>query len=825
MDLPFAREDMDAIFQDFRYAARKLALTPGFTVVAVLTLGLAIGATTTVYSVVDAVLIRPLPFKDPGQLVRVGSTDRDGVVMEASPLDLADYQAQSHSLAVLVPIKEVKNISLQRQGSETLRLTWEAAGAGFFSLLGVDAQLGRTFVPAEHVLGGPKVVVVSDATWRDYFGADPRIIGRSIRLDNEPYTVVGVAPAWFSFPTAPNFWVPLVFASWEMDPAARGLHEIYALGRLQPGVDLTTARRDLQAVARRLAQQYPTTNAGHGASIQSLKAQIVDPARPALLAMLGAVALVLLIACANVANLLLVRASARETEIALRTALGATRWRIVRQLLIESAILSLAGFALGAVCAAWTIHAIVAFGPRGLPRLDEIAVNLRVLLCSAGVMLATGMAFGLVPALYAARARSTPLRDAGRGATRGSVARTRGALVVGELALAVVLLTGAGLLLRSFAWLTRVDPGFHADHVLAFNLTLAKVAYPHDAQANALANTLIERLRALPGTEAVGIADARPFETRRSFSIGTSFEIVGQPASLPGTERNTDLLPVTSGYFRALDVPLLVGRTFTADEDRRDVPPVVVVNEAFARRYFPGRSPVGQQMVLGITHDTGATEGDTATSRGEIVGVVGDVKELSLGETVGPRTYVPFGTLPFHISVVVRTKADPAPLFPAIRSVVRAIDPTIAIYDITTLSHALSASVSQPLFYALLLGGFAAIALILAAIGIYGVISYVVSERTGEMGIRMALGASPDRIVRLVLSGGLTLTAAGATLGAVGAIGLTRAISTLLFGVRPLDPLTYAAVIGGLFAVALFACWIPARRAARVDPAIAIRTP
>jgi putative ABC transport system permease protein len=815
---------MDSLLSDFRYAARKLALTPGFTVVAVLTLGLAIGATTTVYSVVDAVLIRPLPFTHPEQLVRVGSTGRGGEISDASPLDLADYRAQSHTLVGLVSMRGVSSISVQRDAGATLHLTWDAVGADFFSLLGIKPELGRAFAHGEDAPGSPKITILSDATWRDVYHADPHIIGRPVRLRDVPYTVVGVAPPGFRYPGSPNFWIPLVYASWETTPGGRSLREEYAVGRLRAGTDVGVARRELNEIARRLEQQYPEQNTGYGASVVPLKAQIVDPARNALLVMLGAVGLVLLMACANVANLLLVRAAARETEIAVRTALGASRWRIVRQILIESILLSAAGFVFGAAIAIWAVKGIVAFGPHGLPRLDEIVVNVRVLGVTAGIALTTGLAFGLIPALQATgRSESTPLREAGRGMTRTTVARTRGALVVGEMALAVILLVGAGLLIRSLARLTCVNPGFHPEQVAAFDLALNDVRYPKDAQVNALANTLTDRLRALPGTESVGISDARPFEPIMSFKISTSFDIEGRPKAERGKEPDTELLPVSSGYFHALGIRLVSGRTFAEADDRRSGQPVVVVNEAFAHRYFPGENALGRRIVLGITHDTGATAADTATSRGAIVGIVADTKDESLADTASPRTYVPFSTLPFHVSVTVRTTQAAATLFPAIRSIVRDIDPTIALYDLTTMSHALDASVAEPRFYVLVLGAFASIALVLAVLGIYGVISYAVSQRTSELGIRMALGASPQQVLQLILGGGLALTSVGVVAGIAGAAALTKGISALLFGIAPLDPVTYAAVVAGLFGVALLACWVPARRAAKVDPAIAMR--
>ncbi len=816
---------MDSLLGDLRYAARKLALTPGFTIVAVLTLGLAIGATTTVYSVVDAVLIRPLPFTHPEQLVRVGTISPSGETPWASPLDIKDYLAQSHTLAGLVPVKSASSISVQRDAGPTLHLTWARVGADFFSLLGVEPEKGRAFASGEDAPGSPKIVILSDATWRDVYNGDPRIIGHTVRLTNESYTVVGVAPAWFRYPDSPDFWVPLVYTMSETNPQGRGLHELTAVGRLRANADLASARQDLDAISRRLQQQYPVTNAGYHAITDALKSQMVDPARNALLVMLGAVGLVLLMACANVANLLLVRATARETEIAVRTALGASRWRIVRQILIESVMLSVAGFLLGAAIAAWTVKAIVAFGPHGLPRLDEIVLNLRVLGATAAIALATGLAFGLIPALQATGGdhEPTPLREAGRGLTRASVARTRGVLVMGEMALAVILLVGAGLLVRSLVRLTDVNPGFHAEHVLAFDLAIDDVRYPHDAQVNVLANMLSDRLRALPGTQSVGISDARPFQTSRSFEITTSFDVEGRPKADPGKESSTELMGVSSGYFHALAIPVIAGHGFTDADDRRAAPPAVVVNEAFAKRYFPGGGAIGQQIVLGITHTTGSAPGDTLTSSGAIVGVVADTKELSLADTAAPRTYVPFSALPLHVSVTVRTNQVPATLFPAIRSIVADVDPSIALYELTTMTEALDASVAQPRFYVVILGAFASIALVLAMLGIYGVISYAVSQRTSELGLRMALGASPKQVLQLILGGGLALAAAGVAIGVVGAAVLTRWISSLLFGVAPLDPLTYGAVVVALFGVALLASWVPARRAARVDPAIAMR--
>jgi putative ABC transport system permease protein len=496
----------------------------------------------------------------------------------------------------------------------------------------------------------------------------------------------------------------------------------------------------------------------------------------------------------------------------------------MRQLILESVLLSLGGFVIGALFATWAVDAVVAFGPSGLPRLAEIGINGRVLMLTATVALVTGVLFGLVPALHTVRPNtSTMLREGGRGVSQSGMARTRGVLIIGELALAVVLLVGAGLLLRGFERLVHVDPGFTRNQVMSFDVDLPDVTYPHDRQVNAFARALNDRLRGLPGTQAVGIAGANPFETLRNFDLSTSFTVDGRPKPPPGQETETQYQPVTSGYFQALGVPLIRGRLFSAAEDLKDSPPVVIINQAFVQRYFPNEDPIGRHLVLGITHGTGDPAQPELTAEGDIIGIVGNVREQSLADTVSPCTYVPFNSGPFHVAALVRTSADPALVSRAMRLAVRAIDPDIAVYDVHSLDRALSVSVAQPRFYVLLLGSFATIALILAALGIYGVISYSVSQRTTELGIRIALGAAPDRVLRLVLRGGMGLTAAGLAIGVLGAVGLTRAISTLLFGIPPLDPLTYVGAILGLAAVALLACWIPARRAARVDPVTAMR--
>jgi putative ABC transport system permease protein len=815
---------MDTLLYDVRYAARKLLSAPGFAAIAILTLALGIGATTAVYSVVDTVLIRPLPFKNPQGLVLVRCTDRDGTPGALSPLDLADYRDQNHTLAGLAALKSPASMSLHRDGTEPLRLDVSRVGANFFSLLGTQARIGRTFVAGEDKPGSPLVVVLSYPTWRDDFGADPHIAGRTIRLGDTTYTVVGVAPPELTYPTSPNLWIAYQFQPWETSADNRALHELFALGRLKPGVTVDAARADLQGVSHRLTTQYPKTNTGIVATVESLKAQMVDPARAALLAVLGAVVLVLLIACANVANLLLMRAAGRHVEIAVRTALGASRARLARQLVTEQALLMLAAAVLGALFAGWTIDAVRAYGPHTLPRLDELAVNGRMLFATAVITIITGLTFGLAPAIAGVRGNeATRLREGGRAGSSTRMTRIRSALVVGEMALAVVPLVGASLLIRSFARLTHVDPGFRPDNVIAFDVLLSK-RYDYDAQTNTLASALIDRLRHLSGVVDAGIADEYPFATRRAFQMGTSFKVVGQPPAEVGHEPTIDIVGVTSGYFHALDVRLMRGRLFNANEDWHDTPPVIVVNQAFVSKYAKDHNPIGERLVFGLTHGTGPNPTDTLTAQGEIVGIVADVRESSLGETVAPRAYFPFSALPFHMSAVLRTTADPAVLSREIHDAVHELDPDLPVYGLATMHDELSASVAEPRFFTALLGAFATIALILASLGIYGVISYAVTQRTSELGIRIALGADPARVLRLVLGGGMALTGAGVVTGVLGAMGFARAISTLLFGIPPLDPSTYVGVVLGLAAVALLACWIPARRAARVDPVIAMRT-
>ena len=815
---------MDTLLQDIRYAARKLMRSPGFTTIAVATLALAIGATTAVFSLVNGVLLTPLPYPQPEQLVLVGSTrtgaDADDGVVAMSLLDFRDYRAGSTSLAHMAAIaNETRNLS--GDGAQPLRLRSARVSASFFDVFTLPMQQGRGFAANEEVDGAGRVVVLSDGLWRSHFGADPRMVGRAITLDGDPYTVVGIAPPGFSYPSDRDIWLPLAPQAWEEDPGNRGAHYLRGVGRLKPGATAAAAKAELATIGAQLARQYPESNTNFGATAEPLREQMVGDVRPALYAMLGAVGFVLLIACANVANLLLVRAASRETELAIRTALGAARGRLVRQLVTESLLLSIAGAVVGSAIALWIVDAVVAFGPEGLPRLGEVTVDARVLGFTALVAVVTGLAFGLVPAWHAARSETGQmLRESGRGTShRAATNRTRALLVVSEFALAVVLLVGAGLLIRSFVRLIQVDPGFDVEHVVTFTVSLPSGKYPYDRQQRAFADGVIERMERLPGVQSAAIAFGRPLE--RS-TVRTTFDVDGRPPNPPERRTVVDVRSTTPDFFRTLGIPLVRGRLYTSD-DRNGRPQVIVVNEEFVKRYFPNEEAIGKSITLGWSRDT-AENAPSITISGEIIGVVANIKQYGLDSDPYPTTFIPYHQHPLdEVSVLVLSTAEPRAVQASARAQVRELDPDLPLYAMTTMEQALSDSVAQPRFYMMLLAGFAGVALLLAALGIYGVISYTVSQRTRELGIRIALGATRQKVVGLVLGRGLVLTVVGVTVGLVAAFWLTRILASMLFGVESMDPLTYASVAIVLVGVAALASWVPARRAARVDPVIAMR--
>ncbi|MFL6260968.1 MAG: ADOP family duplicated permease [Thermoanaerobaculia bacterium] len=807
-------ERLAELGQDLRFAGRQLWKSPGFTLVAVLTLALGIGATTAIFSVVYGVLLRPLPFEEPGRLVRPYFVDPAGETHGAfSPPNFLDFKAASRTLAGLTSV-ENGTLNLSGGGSQPERLQAALVGANFFKVLGIPPLKGRTFAPGEDRPGAPRVAVVSEKLWRQRFGSDPGLVGRSLTLDGQPYAVIGILRKGAQLPSAADVWVPKVFSAQELKQ--RGAVYFAAIGRLAPGATLRQARAEADVLGHRLATQYPKANASYfqTMTVDSLEERMLGDTRKPLMILLGAVGFVLLIACVNVANLLLVRAAAREGEIVIRAALGAGRGRIVRQLLTESLVLALAGGAAGVALASWITRTLVALGPRGIPRLEQARVDGTALLFALGISLLAGVLFGLAPALQTSRTDlSGVIREGTRG-SKGRGTRARGLLVVVEMALAVVLLAGAGLLIRSFSRLQNVDPGFRAGHVLTFKVTLPQGKYPDDPRVRAFTSALLERAAALPGVTAAGAtAFGLPLSGEDE---SLTFTVAGRPPAPPGKEESIRIATVTPGYFKLLGIRVARGREFLP-QDRDGGQPVVMINEAAARQFFPGEEPLRKRVEIGWRVN-GVPHG------GEIVGIVADFKQDALQREVEPQLFMPYDQAPVEaLSVVLRSSGDPGALAPEIRPVVHALDPDLPVYELQPLAESVAGSTSQSRFYMLLLGGFAVIALLLAAVGIYGVIAYAVRQRTQEIGIRMALGASRDKVLRMVVGQGMILALVGAVAGLLGALVATRGMRSLLFEVSASDPATYTGVALVLVAVAAVAAYLPARRAARTEPNLALR--
>jgi putative ABC transport system permease protein len=802
---------VEDLAQDLRHGLRGLVRTPGFTLLVALTLALGIGANTAVFSVLDAVVLRPLPYPESDRLVAVWEAREGspGVRGRISLPDYLDWRAQNQSLE---GIAAYAGSSLARtDGGEPEHLASAVASTNLFETLRVAPALGRGFSPENEAYGRHRVAVVSDGFWRRALGADPDAIGRQLMLDGNSYPVVGVLPAGFRMPLLdqePDVWVPLAYQKEDLE--ARRAHYLSAVARLGPGVDLAHAQRDLGAVSARLAEVYPQANTGHGAALGPLREQVVGDLRPALLVLLGAVALVLLIACANVANLLLARATVRRREVAVRMALGASRWRLVRQFLVESVLLAAAGGAAGLAVAAWGVDTLVATNAGGLPRTADVGIDLRVLAFTAAVTAATGLAFGLLPALHASDVTlGDALKEAGRP-VGGGRDRARSTFVVVQVALSLVLLVGSGLLLRSLHRLQAEDPGFDPSGVLTVRLTLPGKTYEEPGRWAAFVRQLDEQLRDLPGAAAAGVIHPLPY-TDRTETL--AYRVDDQPEAAGAQRTSAAWRAVTPGYFRALGVPVLRGRGL-ADADAETSRPVVVISETMARMCFGEADPLGHRLTIGYDDRSY-----------DVVGVVGDTRPTSLKTAPGPEMYTAWAQTPVPwAAIVVRAEGDPSALAGLVRDRVAAIDPALPLYDVKTMEARLSESVGRQRFTAALAGLFAAVALALAAVGTYGVVSYLVERRTHEIGVRMALGARPGDVVRLVLGRGLALTVAGIGAGVVGALGLTRLLEGMLYGVGATDPVAFVATTLVLAAVALAACYVPARRAARVDPAAALRS-
>jgi putative ABC transport system permease protein len=809
---------MEALLQDFRYAARTLRKAPGFTALVVLTLALGIGANSAIFSVVDGVLLRSLPFAEPERLVMFGTTrhDEEPQAGTLSPPDFMSLRENTRAFADVVAFTSGGGALTGGGEPEHIEVVW--VSAGFFELLGAQPALGRGFLPEENQPGNTEVAVLSHQLWQQSFGADPGIVGATVTVNGITRTVVGVAPPGFSFPENRPLWAPLPYSESFSSETAQNRRAQYlsVLGRIRPGTTLEQARAEVSTLAARLEQEFPETNTGIRLAVLPLHEVMVGKVRTPLLILLGAVGLVLLIACANVANLLLARAAARQGEMAVRAALGAERGRLVRQLLTESLLLGLLGGVLGLLLASWGTALLTTLQPEGIPRLENIAVDGTVVAFTAAVALLTSLLFGLVPALQATRTDlAAMLKEGGRGALPGRQGqRTRSLLVVAEMALAVMLLIGAGLLLRSFLELQRVDPGFRPEQTLAVDLSLPSRNYPEEHQRVAFYQALLERLRALPGVHEVGAVSILPMANGR---MAITFDVEGREPAPPGEEPVLEVRVATPGYFGAVGIPLRRGRVFT-DADHTAAPQAVLLNETAAQRYFPGEDPIGRRILLGWTPTEGRHAG------GEVVGIVGDVRQLGPGEDFLPEVYLPHAQVPqVGMSVVLRAAADPLALAGAIRAEVRAVDPNLPISSLRTLDQVVSRAVAQPRFYMLLLSIFAVVALVLAAIGIFGVMAYMVAQRTREIGIRIALGAEPSAVRHMVVGRALRLTIGGVVIGGLGALALTRVLESLLYGVSTTDPLTFVAVGILLSGVALLASYLPARRATHVDPMIALR--
>jgi putative ABC transport system permease protein len=809
---------LESLFQDLRFALRMLRKSPGFTLIAVLTLALGIGANTAIFSVVYSVLLRPLPFPHADQLISVlVQNPQKGVKFDgASYTDFDEWQRQNRVFSVMAGVA-FHALTMTGHGEPddvpTLVVT-----PNIFSLLEIPPLLGRTFLPEDGVRGAAPVVILSEELWRSSFGADPKVLGTTVNLDQRAFTIIGVMPANFHVPIfnkKAEIWIPLVqdplFGSWM---TRQGGHWLPVIGRLKPGISLAQARADMDAINANLTKESPAEHTGWVMLMNPLQQALVGDVKSALLVLLAAVGLVLLIACVNIANLMLARATSRTKEIALRLAVGAARPRIIRQLLTESLVLGSLGAIAGILLALWGVHALVSFLPPDLPLFQPVRVYGWVLAFAVVLSLVASLGFGLAPALLTAHSdvQASLKEGASRSGESGHRRRVRNFLAASEVALALILIVAAGLLLRSFLSLTSVNPGFNAEQIVKAQVSLPRFQYSRPQQWADFASALMERIQAQPGMK--DSANAAPLPLADGF-VNLAFSIPDSPPLPPGTPNSADYVSVGPNYFQVMGIPLLRGRTFSS-HDSMSSPRVALISEAFARFYFPNQDPVGKRLVFGFPPDTNVSR--------EIVGVVGDVRDVSLHNEPGSIMYVPFSQEPFWgADIVVKSTLAPSSVIASIRQAVWSLDKNLPITDIASMPDVLESSVAQPRFRTWLLGLFGVVALLLAAAGIFGVISYSVSCRTQEIGIRVALGASPSSILKMVLREGLLLAVAGLCVGAVAALVLARFLKSQLYGVGAYDPLTFVGAALILIMVALAVCYIPARRATKVDPLVALR--
>ena len=797
------------MIKDIRYAIRTLLKRPGFLVVALATLALGIGATTAMFTVVNSVLLRPMQFPEPERIVLLEAVNPRLGIKESnvSVPDVVEWQQQSQSFEQIAGF--ITWGAFMATGDETERVRAAGVSPEFFPLFRTNPLSGRTIQAGDVQAKSEPVTVLSYGLWQRRFGGAANVINSKITLSGVTGTIVGIMPAGFNYPDDTELWTAYPLDATE----ARDNRYLNAVSRLKPGVSIAQAQTELDTISQRLAQSYSETNSGWGVRLTELRERMVGELRPALYMLFGAVAFVLLIACANVANLLLARAAYRQKEIAVRTALGASRWRVVKQLLTESLLVSVVSGVIGLVLSVWLVKLLIAISPPNSPRFDEISINWQVFVFAFGLTILAGLLFGLVPALQTSRTDlNETLKESGRsGSPGGSRNRIGGFLIVSEVALSFVLLAGAGLLIKSFVHLREIDPGFQADHVLAVRLTLPAGKYKQGEPRAQIYQQLLEKVKAVPGVQAAGAVLSLPLRGD-NFNLGRGVLLEGRPA-VPEAATNAAHLTVTPDYFRTLNIPLKQGRMFT-DYDNAQSTKVVIVNETMARQQWPGESPIGRRFSIWR---------DEKFSR-EVVGVVGDTKS-SLDKEGEQQMYVPYaqdatwGSLSF----VVRTSSEPTAVAGAVREAIKSVDKGVATYNLKTMSDVVSTSAAPRRVPMLLLSSFAGVAMLLAMIGIYGITSYYVTQRTREIGVRMALGAQIADVLKLVLRRAMLLVVIGVVVGVAGSIVVTRYLETLLFGVKPIDVITFVAVAFGLVFVALIASLIPARRATKVDPLTALR--
>lgn len=806
---------IESLWQDVRCGLRMLRKNAGFAVVAILTLALGIGANTAIFSVIHAVLLNPLPYDSPERIVLLleSNPSRGFPQFSVSPPNYTDWKKDSTSFEHIASID--RGDFNYTGGSEPERLVGAHVASSFFAVMGATPAMGRTFLPDDDVVGKASVVVLSYGLWARHFGSDPQILGKSMTLDGQSYRVVGVMQNGFQFPRGVDLWLPSEFDADALSPGARGAHYLRVIARLKPGVSLDKAQAEMVAISKRLEQQYPRTNTGWTSRLLSLNEATVGNVRPALLILFGAVGFLLLIACANVANLLLARATARQKEIAIRFSLGASRLRIARQLLTESILLSGIAAGLGLLLAEWAVRALRTLPPSNLPRAASIGLDLPVLGFAAGVAVLTGLVFGFAPALEITRgAPAESLKEGGRTSSPGRHG-VRNALVVLETTLALVLLVGSGLLLKSFLRLQTVDPGFQYKNVVTADVSLPRSKYSTDGQKMQFFDQLLQRIQSVHGVGEVAAASGNPMKgSNLSFAFATKSLQALSPADQP----SAGYYVISANYFHTLGIPLLVGRYFTREDSVGSLR-VAIISQSVAQRFFYDKNPIGQMIAIGV----GAPRPGGPLWR-EIVGVVGDVKDDGLGEAATMTVYEPATQMGWgDMNLFVRADGDASQIAATVRSQVLAVDKDQPVGDFSTGEQLLAEAVAQPQLRTMLLSLFAGLALVLASLGIYGVMSNTVAQRTHEIGVRMALGAGQDNVLRLVLRNGMRLTLLGIALGSAGAFALTRLIKGFLFHVTPTDPATFVEVALFLFLVALLASYIPARRATRVDPVVALR--